>query len=247
MTTYYKATRPDGTDFRTGTINYGAAFADGTLVTHPDPHRPGVRGYLSVSVSPTNCTGAEWPCNLYEVLPGDPWTPNANELPSKRACYSLRVVRQLSATDFFGPQGVHVAALIEQIRALTLNQARQLAAQNLDFSSSRGAVWSAATARDAARDAAWDAAWVAWSAAKEAAKYSKMASTSWSIEREITWAASLDPAWYTVKDAVSDASWGLLVRDLLPTEQYNKLTLPWRTAIGPIHPDDPDFNITSSR
>lgn len=33
MSTYYKATRPDGTDFRTGTVRYEV----GTTVTHPNP------------------------------------------------------------------------------------------------------------------------------------------------------------------------------------------------------------------
>lgn len=32
--TYYKATRPDGTDFRTGTIDYAAALRTGEIIRH---------------------------------------------------------------------------------------------------------------------------------------------------------------------------------------------------------------------
>jgi hypothetical protein len=50
MTTYYKATRPDGTDFRTGTIDYAAALASGEVIHHPVetmvPNDPAT--YLSV-------------------------------------------------------------------------------------------------------------------------------------------------------------------------------------------------------
>lgn len=36
------------------------------------------------------------------------------------------------------------------------------------------------------------------------------------------------------------AAGALVVRDLISTDHYNTLTLPWRTLIGPIHPGDPD-------
>ena len=32
MSSYYKATRPDGTDFYTGTVDYGAALASGDTI-----------------------------------------------------------------------------------------------------------------------------------------------------------------------------------------------------------------------
>ena len=74
----------------------------------------------------------------------------------------------------------------------------------------RDAAWGAA--RDAARDAAWDAAWgAAWGAARGAARY-----------------------------AARDAAMVLVVRDLINADHYNTLTGPWRTVVGPIHPDDPD-------
>src|SRR5687767_4984141 len=35
MTTYFKATRPGGKDFRSGTVDYGDALNTGAVVTHP--------------------------------------------------------------------------------------------------------------------------------------------------------------------------------------------------------------------
>ena len=62
--TYYKATRPDGTDFQTGSIDYAAALATGETIEHPAAkmvrHDPAT--YLSVSIHPANCTGMRWPC-----------------------------------------------------------------------------------------------------------------------------------------------------------------------------------------
>jgi len=68
-----------------------------------------------------------------------------------------------------------------------------------------------AAARDAARDAAWDAARAA--------------------------------AW----DAARAAAGALVVRGLIKPgaswdrSAYDALTKPWRTVIGPIHPDDEDL------
>ncbi|MBE3133852.1 MAG: hypothetical protein IMZ55_10275, partial [Acidobacteria bacterium] len=56
-----------------------------------------------------------------------------------------------------------------------------------------------------------------------------------------TWDAARGATW----DAARGATWGaaraLLVRDLITPAQYDKLTRPWRTVIGKIHPDDPDL------
>ena len=63
--------------------------------------------------------------------------------------------------------------------------------------------------------------------------------------------AAWDAAWNAVRnavrrgavwDAVRNAAWALLVRDLIgdtfTQAHYDTLTMPWRTTIGPIHPDD---------
>ena len=216
MTRYFKATRPDGTDFYTGSVDYAAALASGELVTHPSPGESGAGGYLSVSVSPSDCTGMSWPCRLFAVEPGDPWTPDPDEWPSKRACHSLRVVRELPAHEALGPQGVHVAALIDRTRSLTADEADRLAA-------AWDAAWSAA--RDAIRGTAWDTT-------RDAA---------WSAARDAIWGATRDTTWAAVRLTVRDSTRALVVRDLISTEHYDTLTAPWRAVIGRIHPDDPDF------
>ena len=67
VTVYYKATRPDGTDFRTGQINYEV----GSVVRHPNPHGDHPSGYLSVATVPTECMRMCWPCRLFAVEPVD--------------------------------------------------------------------------------------------------------------------------------------------------------------------------------
>ena len=230
MTTYWKAVRPDGTDFHTGTVQWAppAGHVGEWLVRHPTASviGDGASGYLSVASVPTDCTGMEWPCRLLEVeAVGEVTTPNL-ALPHKRAGVAFRVLREARATEALGPQGEHVAALIRSIPDITRTPTERVAlAWNATWNSARNAARDAAwyAAWDAARDAVRDATWnAAWDAARDAA-------------RDATWNAARDAAW----DAARDAALELLVRDLITTEDYDALTRPWRTAIGPIHPDDP--------
>ena len=222
MTTYWKAVRPDGTDFHTGTVQWAppAGHVGEWLVRHPTASviGDGASGYLSVASVPTDCTGMEWPCRLLEVeAVGEVTTPNL-ALPHKRAGLTFRVLRETPATEALGPQGEHVAALIRSIPDITRTPTERVA---LAWDAALDAVRDAArdAVRDAARDAAWNAAWnAAWDAARDAA-----------------WDAARYAAWY----AARDATLALLARDLITTEDYDALTRPWRTAIGPIHPDDP--------
>ena len=168
MTTYYKAVRPGGTDFRTGTVRWLPPVGDpmpggGMVVTHPTSRKRtdgGADGYLSVATVATECTGMRWPCRLAVVEPtrAAVWTPDPGTLPSKRASWQWRVVAEIDAHQALGPQGREVAAIIDRARMLTTDELRQLGA-------ARGA------ARDAARDAAWGVAWAAaWAAARAAAR-----------------------------------------------------------------------------
>lgn len=216
MDYYYKATRPDGTDFRTGTVLYEV----GKRTTHPTSTRrvkDDPSTYLSVATVPTDCTGFKWPCRLF-LVKGVGRAMKASDLPNKRAFLSLDVIEELPAHMVFGPQGEHVVALIERAGRLTADEAKQLS-----------------FAWDAAGGAAWAAAWdAAWGAARGAAR-----------------AAAWDAAGVAAGDAARDAAWGaaggaaiaLVVRDLIDSSgfsqaHYDTLTGPWRTAIGPVHPDD---------
>ena len=155
MTTYYKAVRPDGTDFRTGTVRWLPPVGDpmpggGMVVTHPTSRKRtdgGADGYLSVATVATECTGMRWPCRLALVEAADAavWTPNATALPDKRAAVIWLVTAEVDAWQVLGPQGREVAAIIDRVRMLTTDELRQLTA-----------AWFAAW--DATRDATWDAA-----------------------------------------------------------------------------------------
>ena len=93
MTTYFKATRPDGTDFHTGTIDYAAALASGEIVQHPTSKRKAngdAATYLSISTVATDCTGFSWPARLFAVAPIGAVGCVA-ELPNKRTCLKMRV------------------------------------------------------------------------------------------------------------------------------------------------------------
>lgn len=221
MTTYYKAVRLDGTDFHTGTVQW--APPDGHegdwVVLHPTATEIGDRPseYLSVSTVATACKGMKWPCRLLTVeAVGDVIKPEPGLLPNKLAGVAFRVTGELPAHEALGPQGVHVAAFIEQAHQITPNQLLAIAAV-------RDAVWNTAW------DDSWDAVWDATSADARAAAR----------------AAASDAAWDAVRDAAKSAAWAaaaaLVARDLINTEDYNTLTRPWRTVIGPIHPDDPEL------
>ena len=168
MSTYYKAVRPGGTSFHDPTFRWlpESGPVEGHTVTHPTASVVGEKAsrYLSVSVSPTDCTGMEWPCRLLEVEPiegHEVTAPAPDRLPNKRAAVVWRVIRELPASGVFGPQGEHVAALIERASHLTGDEAQKLdaawgAARDAAWDAARDAAWDAAG--DAAGDAAWDAA-----------------------------------------------------------------------------------------
>ena len=200
--TYFKAVRPDGTDWHTGSLRWlpedGIIPEGGWLVEHPDPGPVGdgdARGYLSVATAPTDCTGMTWPTRLLRVEPvGEVWTPSPEGLPNKRAAHAWRVVEELDPYRAFGPRGVEVAALIDEIK--TLSPAARAAAWNV--------AWD--VARDASRKAAWEAARDAaradaWAAARDAA-------------RAVAWAAA----------------GGAVVRDLISPEHYALLMAPIEAA-----------------
>ena len=196
---YYKAVRPDGTSFHDRDFRWipEVGPVEGHVVTHRlarvkhVPEGADADRYLSVSVVATECTGMRWPCRLFVFEPVDGFpiaTPDAS-LPYKRGARAWRAGGERPAHEALGPQGVHVAALVERARTLTTDDAQRLGA---------------------ARDAAWYAA-------RDAARY-----------------AARDAAWY----AAADAAAALVVRDLITPERYDTLTLPWRSVVGRIHPDD---------
>ena len=206
--TFWKATRPDGTDFYTGTIDYAAACESGQPVTIPEVDNPSccTGTVLHASTVPTETLiGGSWPCRLFEVT----GTPVAEER-HKRGFFSLTVVREVDAHLALGPQGEHVAALIERAGSLSRQESSALAA-----------AWDAAldAARGAAGDAAWDAAGdAAWNAARGAAR-----------------GAALDAAWEATGAL---AARDLIGQHGFTQAAYRTLVGPWEQAIGKVHPND---------
>ena len=231
--TYYKAVRSDGTDFYSGQVLWDRV---GEIVEHPNPGGENAKGYLSVSVSPTDCTGMKWPCRLFEVEPveGAPvWEPTP-DLPSKRASHAWRVVRELPAYEALGPNGAEVAAFLDLLPTLTRAQWDAAWSATLDAtrSAARVAAWVAA------RDAAWNAAGNAASNAVGDAASNAARDAAWNAASnavgDAARDAARDAAWNAAGNAAWDAAWGatgaLLVRDLITTEQFDVLTAPMRAA-----------------
>ena len=213
--TFYKAVRPDGTDFHTGTVRWapekGEIPADGIVVTHPTSTEWGEdhSTHLCASDEPTDCEGFEWPCRLLEVEPvGEVY----HHKRSKWSALSWRVVRELPATQALGPQGEAVAALVDGLGRLDTTQL---------------------VALDAARDAAGDSVLgaflhVARDAARIAARF-----------------ASRIAAQDAARDAAGPGSWcaarltaaALVVWDLITPEHRDILTAPIRTALPDLWDD----------
>ena len=232
-TTYFKAVRPDGSSFRDQSFRWlpegwrsGDPIPEGWTVEHPDYSPTGTaRRYLSVSTVATDCIGMRWPLVLLEVeAVGETRSPEPGSMPSKRAGAAFRVVRELSATDALGPQGEHVAALIERCQWLTASDVQRLAS-----------VWAGVSA-DALNLALNDAGDAAWRTARSAAA-DVAADAVWAVAGRAVWVADGSSVWAT-RYAAWSAALGLSVRDLISPGIYYTLTRAWRATIGPIHPDD---------
>ena len=132
--------------------------------------------------------------------------------------------------ETFGPQWEHIVALVRRAAIITNGEAKRLKA-----------------AGDAARYAAGYAArYDAWDnagyAARYAARYDAWDNARYAARVAAGYAARYD-AWDNARYAAGLAAGTLAVRDLISThgftqEHYDTLTMPWRTVIGPIHPDD---------
>ena len=160
-----------------------------------------------------------------------------NDAGDRSADEVLAYLRSAEVTDTdlaetFGPQWEQIVALVRRCAALTPDETERLAA-------ARPARGAARPARVAARAAALGAALgAAWAAAGAAAGAAARAAA-----QDAAWAAAWAAAWGAALDAARDAAQALATRDLVGTDDYTQdhydtLTRPWRTVIGPLHPDD---------
>jgi hypothetical protein len=115
MVVYFKATRPDGTDFYSGTV----AYRVGETVSVSESARRRTAAcctgsVLHASTVPAETlTGGKWPCRLFEVT-GRPVAEEGH----KRGFRKVTILREVDAYLALGPQGEHVAALIQRAGSL---------------------------------------------------------------------------------------------------------------------------------
>ena len=166
MTTYYKAVRPDGTDFHTGELQWAPPEGHEApwIVYHPSGLQkvPSThpRDFLSVATVPTDCAGMAWPCRLLLVRPveGHPVaTPGRKKYPNRVVATAWEVVAELDPRLALGPQADQLLALFDTAARLTGDKLRDLAAA---WNAARYAAWdvSGNVVYDAAWNAAYDAA-----------------------------------------------------------------------------------------
>ena len=211
--TYYKAVRPDGKDFYSGTVQW--AVEPGEIVHHPTSTLPpdewsSAWDYLSVATVPTDCTGTGWPARLFEVEPvdGHPVTsPSPANLPHKRAATAWRVVREVESHLALGPQGEVLVEFLDALGDLTEGEVKAMVAT---------------------RNASRTNTWVAWDAARDVAYTTRNA--AWIAAWAVSHAVHAD-----IRGAARDAVRALVVADLvgqhnLTREHLDTLTAPARTV-----------------
>jgi hypothetical protein len=141
----YKASRPNGTDFYTGKIDYAAALKSKKSLKHPRPGSvgsPDAAGYISVATLTTDCTSFQWPARLFEVeIVGESWTPSSS-MPNKRAGHELKVVRELPAWQLFGPRGESIVAIIDAGASSYQERVRRSRLRPVNWSSAYNNLWS---------------------------------------------------------------------------------------------------------
>jgi len=216
--TWYKATRPDGTDYHTGTIHYEPgkrvrpAKSSKRVLCGP--------GVLHASTSPEKAVSynARWPWRLFEVE-GRPFLTDDYD-PHKAGFKQLCVVKEVPPYLAFGPNGKLAMRVISKVVELDAQQIRDLAA-------SRAALWAAlrdvsrpalwAALRDALRPVSWDALWDASRAAL----------------RDVSWDASRAAVWDVLRAVVTAD----LVGQYGLTKQHIRILYrPWQQVVG-----DPDI------
>jgi hypothetical protein len=134
---FYKATRPDRTDFRTGTVLYEVGSQLPFISKKAGVPRECCTStvYHASDTPSETLIGGSWPARLFEVT-GKPLAQEGH----KFGFATLHVVREIEAWRVFGPNGQAVVALIGRASRLSATQLADLGA---------------------ARDGAWYAAWYA--------------------------------------------------------------------------------------
>lgn len=169
MTTYYKATRPDGTSFYDGKTKWEVGKITRRPKGSPNDFKVCGPSVIHASDAPAETlVGGSWPCRLFEVE-----GKSVAQEGHKHGFKQLKVVKELPSHLAFGPNGEEVATLIERCRLLTTDEAMRLAAAR-------------AATRDATRDAALDAALAAALGAVRGAAWTAVRGAAWTAVRGAT-------------------------------------------------------------
>ena len=161
----YKATRPDGTDFHGGTVDYGAALHSGQVIVHPqrrmDRNDPGT--YLSAASVPMSAPNAsQWPCRLFEMQNVHPSRVIAGFPHDRhwRANTRLRVLRELDSALVFGPNGQNTLRVMDEINALSQDGLQEAERTRNRLKTTRA--WKDADAQATRQDGRSNACQIAW-------------------------------------------------------------------------------------
>ena len=147
---YYKATRPNGFDFYSGTVDYAGALESGRPLKRKlvDPDYPfeccSSTVYHASDTPSETLIGGKWPCRLFEVT-GRPVAREGHKFGFR----SLRVIREIEAWKALGPNGREVVGLWNEVSEWSGRQ------HSAAYDAARS---TARAAHVAACDAAYDAA-----------------------------------------------------------------------------------------
>lgn len=212
---FYKAVKPDGTDFHTGTVQWlplepANKPIKNRIIKHPTSKKVIVGKHstsLAVSTNPMNVLGAYWPMRMAIVKPAVGYIPVYCS-DDKWQALAWEVVREIPAYTHFGSNGVYVKSLIDQILRLTLEQTNY--------------------------------AYRLWSKNRNT-KYSmyhisshRHSAVSSAISYVLT--TIVGNRLYITLDVVR----ALITRDFIDTDVYDNMTMPFRKVGIVVHPDDPE-------
>lgn len=235
---YYKAVRPNGTDFHSGTVRWLPEDLNipdvGWRVFHPHPakdisHRDcSASGYLSLAEIPTECTGMRWPCRLLVVEAGND-VARDHVYPFKVRVKTARVIAELPSHVALGPQGASLARLIWRVGDLTLSDVARMYPPELVYSET-------GAARSARYSAGLESTKMIIKKSRDAAGRAVDEAILSSMHR----AAELchSPLIWDVEEIIKSTARALMVRDLISSRDYDALTDTWRRTIGRLHPED---------
>lgn len=239
-TSYYVATKPDGTDFRNGSsLDYATALEDGKTIIVLDPKGPwrvripqeAASGSenawpVQVGIAPTDVL-ADWPCRLFRV---EGTTITDNHMWGEYKLDSVRVLEEMDPKRVLGPQADGLIAMFEDAARITGAGAERLAAASAPYrrlGSLQSAEWGNVhhAARESSRNGALTCAMNHISDVVTRASQAALPGDGW--------AGNVEDA----REAAMSAAAALVVRDLISRDVFDTMIGAWTTgrSQAPLH------------